>query len=158
MRRLTKFWVKKIAGLKEYKIVWYTEEELAGRTFLCGMDGSHKVSNETRDHPTFKVNPGWFSHKHSHAGYNVQVAMDCFEQKIWDVTVSFGAENDKGNLHKSGLLTKCPLGCRIIIAVEFFHGPGAPSAVLLSYSGLPESVQSVTRQLQVRTCNTSYYV
>jgi hypothetical protein len=75
---LTKFWVQKIASLKEYKIVWYTEEEMAERNFLCGIDGSHKICRETRDHPTKKVNPDRFSFKHNTAGYNVQVAVDIF--------------------------------------------------------------------------------
>jgi hypothetical protein len=112
---LTKFWVQKIASLKEYKIVWYTEEEMAERTFLCSIDGSHKICRETRDHPTKKVNPDRFSFKHNTAGYNVQVAVDIFEQKIRDITVSIGKENDKSNLNKSRVLTKCPPGKRIIV-------------------------------------------
>jgi hypothetical protein len=43
----------------------------------------------------------------------LSVAVDIFEQKIWDITVLIGKENNKSNLNKSGVLTNCPPGKRI---------------------------------------------
>jgi hypothetical protein len=104
VRKLVWDWIQRIANLKSHKIKlptgWNT-------TFVASLDGTHFLLNEPR-HATLKKDPSWYSHKHHCAGHNVQVLLAIWEQKIYDVTISKGGMNDRGNLNKSGLLDHIP--------------------------------------------------
>jgi hypothetical protein len=110
MRSKVWAWISKIAALKAKKIkfpaTWDT-------TFVASVDGTHVRINEPR-HATLKKDPKWYSHKHGCSGHNVQVVMAIWEQQCYDITISKGGTNDKGNIIKSGLLDKVPAGHRII--------------------------------------------
>ena len=82
--------------------------------FVASVDRSHKKSTEKR-HPTLRKDPKRFSFKHHSAGFNVQVALHCFESKTMDVHVARGGQNDAGNVHDSDILSKVPEGGRVVV-------------------------------------------
>jgi hypothetical protein len=114
MRAHTWSWIQKISNLKASKIKFPAPDSWNGTTFICSVDGTHFRLNEPR-HATLKKDPTWFSHKHDCAGHNVQVVMSVWESKCYDITISKGGTNDKGNVIKSGLLDKIPAGKRAIV-------------------------------------------
>lgn len=118
MRKLVWCWIQRLANLKALKIKipdsWDT-------TFVFSIDGTHYRINEPR-HATLKQDPSWYSHKHGCAGHNVQIALAIFSQQLYDMTISKGGTNDKGNLHKSGILDKIPAGKRAIVDGGYYQG------------------------------------
>jgi hypothetical protein len=111
MRKPIWQWIQYIANLKDsiikYPDAWNT-------TLVCSVDGTHFRLNEPR-HATLKKDPTWYSHKHHCAGHNVQVVMAIWEQQCYNITISKGGTNDKGNVIKSGLLDRLPNGKRAIV-------------------------------------------
>ena len=110
-RELTWFYVEKINQLYWYKIFW---PDHFPSIFCCSVDGSHKKSNEKR-HETYRKDPKIFSIKHHCAGFNIQVVLHCFEDKILDIYVERGGQNDMGNVNDSDLYNKIPEGKRCVV-------------------------------------------
>jgi hypothetical protein len=105
-------WIDMLANQKEHKIKYPAQWD--GSTFVCTVDGTHYMMNEPR-HATLRKDPSWYSFKHHCAGHNVQVVLSVWDQQCYDITISKGGTNDKGNINKSGLLDKVPAGKRIIV-------------------------------------------
>lgn len=110
-RELTWYYIQKIDELYQFKIFW---PATFSSTFIGSVDGSNKRSTETR-HPTLRKDPKRYSWKHHTAGHNVQVVLHCFENKIMDILVSRGGQNDMGNVNESDLLNKIPDGKRVVV-------------------------------------------
>lgn len=110
-RNLTWQWIDFIDLMYQHKIFWPSTFD---SVFVASVDGSHKKSNETR-HPTLRKDPKTFSFKHHRAGHNVQVVLHCFLDKIMDVFIARGGQNDMGNVNDSQMYHKIPAGKRCVV-------------------------------------------
>lgn len=113
MREKSWFYVKKIAALKELKIVMLGEDEWL-TTFIVSVDGSHFQMNEPRD-PHVCRNRTNYSHKSNAAGVNYEVAVALFLQRIVWIRGPMPASVNDSRAFKEGLMAEIPQGKRIVV-------------------------------------------
>lgn len=79
-RKWSWFYARRIAALKDDSIVWPPSFKTQ---YTVTVDGVHFHIKEPT-HPDFKIDTGFFSHKHGGAGLDYEIAISIFEpQVLW---------------------------------------------------------------------------
>ncbi|KAL3937649.1 MAG: hypothetical protein SGARI_002041 [Bacillariaceae sp.] len=107
---LSWYFIHKIAGLKDQKIVWPANIE---DIMFGSVDGTHTSNNEPR-HPTMRKDPKNYSHKFKMPGLNHEVVLDLWTNRCIHVKTA-----DKASVHdltafRMELQGKIPAGRRLI--------------------------------------------
>lgn len=77
------FYIRKIAALKEEKIVFTKEHMDSDSIWIMTVDGTMSAANEA-SHPTLSKDPEQFSFKHHSAGYNTEIGVSLIESRcLW---------------------------------------------------------------------------
>ena len=104
--------VKKIAALKDLKIVWPNDWGQA--VFIMSVDGTHCCINEPRD-PVMRKHKKWYSHKNSGPGVNYEVALHLWENRVVHTFFSGPAgESNDITAYRQMLKARIPAGKMII--------------------------------------------
>jgi IS5 family transposase len=107
--------IRRIAAMAEYKIVWPAEWK---STFIISVDGTDVPIREPRD-PTKKKNPKWFSKKLKRAGLGYELALHLFEDQIVHASTHAASIHDIKKARKK-LVPKIPEGKRVIADRGYF--------------------------------------
>lgn len=113
IRQLSWRFVRRIAALKNEKIVWPDDNEW-DTINIVSVDGTHARTNEPRD-PDMKRNKIWYSHKDDHPGLGYEIALDLWRNRIVHSKTS-GEPASVGDLvlFRQELMGKIPAGKRVI--------------------------------------------
>ena len=78
------YWPKKIAALKESKIIWHSRLNDGNTAHMAvSVDGVNHAAWEKK-HPTLNKDPAYYDHKHHCCGYKYEIALEVyFEQIAW---------------------------------------------------------------------------
>ena len=110
-RDWTWWMIKKIAALKEAKIVW---PESFDTIFTVSVDGTHCPIQEPYD-PIKPRDTTYFSVKHGGVGLNYEVAIDIFEHRcVWMKGPYKASVHDMKIFKKKGLKDQIPAGKKVI--------------------------------------------
>lgn len=103
-RDRTWFYVRKIQGLKPYKIYWV---DTGDDVWALSVDGTHFRSQERRS-ATRNKDPKLFSYKHNCAGFNYEIGICLFESRVMWMNGPFeaGIFNDIKVFEEKGLANK----------------------------------------------------
>lgn len=114
VRKWTEIYVKKIAALKQLKIIWPDDNDWGGSIFIISVDGTHCPILEPVDKKDRK-NKKWYSHKTNGPAQNWEVALHLWESKVVWVKGSgpAGAHGDM-DVFYSELGHKIPVGKKVI--------------------------------------------
>ena len=94
--------ITKIMNLKEAKIVW-PDDLAAADIWVMSVDGTHSWTVEY-SHPTLSQDPGKYSHKYHHAGFNYKLGVSLStNQLIWMAGPFDAGQNDLSCFRASGL-------------------------------------------------------
>lgn len=108
-------WIRIIARLKPYKIVWPEDEynDPDSQIFIVSVDGVDFKCWEKK-HPTLPYDKGQYSHKFNHGALKYEIAIDVYRNKVVWINGPFrGGEHDK-NIYSGGLRSRIPRGKKII--------------------------------------------
>ena len=110
-RKWSWFYAEKIGALKSQLITWPDEWR---SIFTITVDGVHFRIQEP-NHPEYKVDPKYFSHKFGSAGLDYEIGISIFEQRVVWVRGPFKAgRGDLQIFRNEGLMAKIPHGKKVV--------------------------------------------
>jgi len=123
-RKWSWFYSKKIGALKDKLIVW--PENWGNRIFTVSVDGVHFRIQEPQ-HPEYKRDKQYFSHKFGRAGLDYEIAISIYENKVvWTNGPFKAGRHDVKIFKEDGLMAKIPPGKRVVANRGY---RGAPEVV-----------------------------
>eukprot|EP00934_Nitzschia_sp_Nitz4_P005904 Nitzschia sp. Nitz4//scaffold798_size1094//38//1071//NITZ4_009331-RA/size1094-snap-gene-0.0-mRNA-1//1//CDS//3329558184//5894//frame0 len=127
-RKMLWFYIKKIAALKEEKIVW-PADNFGTDTWVISVDGTHCATNEPRTGPT-TIDRSVYSHKKGRAGLAYEIGISLTESKVVWLNGPFKAgKNDITIFCEGGLKDKLAATGKVAIGDRGYRGHPAQVTV-----------------------------
>lgn len=118
-RKWSWFYTRRIAKLKDELIVWPAS---FSTEYIVTVDGVHFHIREPT-HPEYKIDTGFFSHKHGGAGLDYEIAISIFEPKVLWINGPYPSGIGDREIFKDRLRAMIPNGC-IALMDRGYRGGG----------------------------------